>query len=367
MLNLLIVTLANHSLSGGSVASRSNYEAFRNTGEFNISVVGSSKLDYVTHPCNISSSSLRKVLSYARLQPAINYSAILQAINEASFIGTDVIFFDSSLLGPLAPELRKRFPRAFLTTFFHNVESTTYHSIMNKRSPLAWTRFISIFRAETLAARNSDYKIALSDSDSAALENQLGAAADIIWPITYPPADGIEYDNPLGEEYVLFVGGYYKPNLDAIEYLATQIAPRISKKIVVAGFNLCKIQEKYASVSNMIVIDSPVNLAPFYQHANLILAPIFTGGGIKTKIIEAFSFGKFVVSSAAAAVGFDNVPTSCIFIANGDNDYVTQINASIPSLRRVEIIAEFEKYYSMHAKSILLKKLIERIIAHRRV
>lgn len=365
MLNLLIITLANESLSGGSVASRSNYEAFKNTSAFNISVIGSNKLDYATHTCDMLLTSVQKVFNYAKLQPSINYSAILQAIDEAKFKDIDVIFFDSSLLGSLTPQLRRRFPDVFFVTFFHNVESITYYSMMKKSSPFSWTRFISIYRAERLAARNSNYRIALSNSDSVTLEEILGTSADIIWPITYPPANSIPYNNPIREEYVLFVGGYYKPNLDAIDYLATRIAPRVRKKIVVAGFNLGKIKEKYACTPNIIILDSPANLAPLYQHANLVLAPIFTGGGIKTKIIEAFSFGKFVIASPQAAIGFDNIPKTCMMIANSDADYVTEIGVSTPSSLKMEIIAEFEKNYSARAKNMLLQKLVKIIMDRR--
>lgn len=366
MLNLLIVTLANNSLSGGSVASRSNFEAFRDTGVFNISVVGPSELDYATHPYNISLSTFQKLLSYAKLRPAINFSEIVREIDAAGFPDMDVVFFDSSLLGPVTTQLRKRFPHALFVMFFHNIESVAYLSMMKRSSPLAWTRFFSIFLAERLSTKNSDYRITLSHSDSTTLVDRLGATADIIWPITYPAADLTFYENPIGDEYVLFVGGYYKPNLDAIDYLAERIVPHIRKKIVVAGFNLRKIKEKYATVANFIVLDSPANLAPLYQYANLVLAPIFTGGGIKTKIIEAFSYGKFVVSSPEAAVGFENIPTSCIFIANSDADYVAQINGSVLEPLRFEIVTEFEKHYSARAKGKLLQKLTERIITHQR-
>lgn len=360
-MNLLIVTLANNSLSGGSVASRSNFEAFRNSGAFNICVLGSSNLSYVTHPCDVTPSTSQKILSYTRLRPAINFAAIMRIINDKGLNDPDVVFFDSSLLGHLAPHLKKRFPDAFFITFFHNIESSTYRSMMNKKSLLAWTRFFSILRAERLATRNSDYRIVLSHSDSAVLAEKLGAHADIIWPITYPSADRVQYENQIDDEYVLFVGGYYKPNLDAIEYLATQIAPRINKRIVVAGYNLGKIQEKYSSTPNLTIINSPENLAPLYQNANLILAPIFTGGGIKTKIIEAFSFGKYVVSSPEAAVGFENISKSCMSIVNCDNDYIKHINSSIPTPPRTEICSVFNKYFSIHAKEILLQKLIDQI------
>lgn len=365
MLNLLIVTLANKSLSGGSVASRSNYEVFRNTGVFNIAVVGPHDLDYATSSFEPAPGRVQKMLSYARLRPAIDFDAILQAIDGAGLADVDVVFFDTSLLGPLAAGLKKRFPRAYIATFFHNIESMAYRTMMNKRSPLAWTRWASVLRAERSAARYSDYRITLSQSDSAAMAAWLGATADIVWPITYPPADSAPHADPIGENYVLFVGGYYKPNLDAIEYLATRIAPRSRCKIVAAGFNLGKIQDKYAAVPNLVVLDSPPSLAPLYQHANLVLAPIFTGGGIKTKVIEAFSFGKFVVASPEAAVGFDRIPASCMAVARNDDDYVAQINASARAAPDLAIVAQFNQYYSAQAKDQLMQQLLERILARR--
>lgn len=358
MLKVLIVSLANSSLSGGSVASRSNFEALRDATDAEVAVIGPLDLDYATHHYAPAPSRIGKIVSYCCLRPAINYGAVLKSARGATSVRPDLIFLDSSLLGPLVPSLRKMYPQARIATFFHNVESAAYFSMMAKANPMSWLRVLSMRCAERAAAVGSDYRIMLSAADTRLLTRMFGKESDAIWPITYPSADLLPRQREIPDNYVLFVGGYYKPNLEAIAYLASRIAPHVSKKVVVAGFGLARIQAQYANHSNLIVLDSPPSLASLYQHASLVVAPIFSGGGVKTKVIEALSYGRTVVASREAATGFEHIRGQMLRIAVSDQDYIDAINAASLAPADPAIIAEFERYYSARAKASLVRNLL---------
>jgi glycosyltransferase involved in cell wall biosynthesis len=357
MLKVLIVSLANSSLSGGSVASRSNFEALRDAIQGEMTIIGPADLDYATHHYMPAPTAAGKLASYGALRPAINYAAALASIRKAMRMPPDLVFLDSSLLGPLVPDLRRLFPGSRVVTFFHNIESTAYFSMMSRTNPMSWLRVLSMVRAERAAA-NSDYRIALSMTDDRLMSKMFGVKSDAIWPITYPPADLAERKPDIAGDYVLFVGGYYKPNLEAIAYLAAQIAPHVNKKIVVAGFNLGKIQAQYENHANLVVLDSPPSLASLYQHASLVVAPIFSGGGVKTKIIEAFSYGRIVVASPEAAHGFEKISGHSLRIAAGDAEYIDAINKASAVPADGAIIAEFNRYFSAQAKTVLVRDMV---------
>jgi len=360
MLKVLIISLANSSLSGGSVASRSNFEALRDATGAKVMVIGPADLDYATHPYIPSPNAAGKLASYARLRPAINYGAAMKVVRTAMADPADLIFIDSSLLGLLVPMLRRGYPDIRIVTFFHNVESAAYFSMMSRANPMSWLRLASMYRAERLAA-HSDYRVALSKTDDRLMDRMFGASSNVIWPITYPPADLTPRKRDVEDDYVLFVGGYYKPNLEAIAYLAARIAPHVNKKVVVAGFNLGKIRPQYENHANLIVLDSPPSLASLYQHASLIVAPIFSGGGVKTKIIEAFSYGRIVVASREAAHGFESISSNSLRIAAGDDDYIDAINAASAAPADPAIIAEFDRYFSAQAKVALVRDMFAAI------
>lgn len=359
MLKVIIVSLANSSLSGGSVASRSNFEALRDHANLDVVVIGPADLDYAAHHFMPAPGTAQKLASYARLRPAIDYDAALNAIVHANVGHADLVFLDTSLLGPLVPELRKMFPQTRIVTFFHNIESAASLSMMRRSSIPAWLRLLSVYRAERQAATASDYRIALSRADEGLMTRLFGVESDAIWPITYPPADLAPRPRVIEEDYVLFVGGYYKPNLEAIAYLASRIAPRVNKKVVVAGFGLGRIQPEYAGNANLQILDSPPSLAALYQHASLVLAPIFTGGGIKTKIIEALSYGCQVVASREAAVGFESMSADSLRIASSDGDYINAVNNALPIKANPKIIAEYERHFSAEAKARCIVDLVE--------
>ncbi|MGL6128108.1 glycosyltransferase family 4 protein, partial [Chryseobacterium artocarpi] len=47
------------------------------------------------------------------------------------------------------------------------------------------------------------------------------------------------------------------------------------------------------------------DLSSYYYNANVVIAPIFTGGGMKTKIAEAMMYGKNILGTEEAFEGYE--------------------------------------------------------------
>lgn len=103
---------------------------------------------------------------------------------------------------------------------------------------------------------------------------------------------------------ILFVGTLnYLPNMEAIERiilpLARHFQARTDLKFVVAGRDpSARLMTKLQRQKNIELHINAPDLSGIYQQAQVVLVPIFSGGGSKVKTFEALAYGKTIIASA---------------------------------------------------------------------
>jgi glycosyltransferase involved in cell wall biosynthesis len=91
---------------------------------------------------------------------------------------------------------------------------------------------------------------------------------------------------------------------------------------------------------------------------NLFLAPIFSGTGIKVKIIESFGLGVPLISTSLGFRNFDNLDSSVVPIADNKNfskEVLTLVKEEIKLIK----LSEYEKRYfseKFSPKNVILYK-----------
>jgi len=113
---------------------------------------------------------------------------------------------------------------------------------------------------------------------------------------------------------LLFNGSFqYKPNRDALDNLLFNVNPLLQKKkipylILIIGLN---IPETIKSISypNVMILGFVENLELYLTGCDVFLNPVQSGGGIKTKLVEALAFNLNAVSTENGAIGID--PALC--------------------------------------------------------
>lgn len=111
---------------------------------------------------------------------------------------------------------------------------------------------------------------------------------------------------------LLFYGAYsYSPNLEALINILDHILPRLAKTVnfdyhlLICGGGLTEelIDEKIMPSPNITYAGFVQDIKTVIQTADLVLNPVCTGGGVKTKAIEALAAGTPVLSSHSGAEG----------------------------------------------------------------
>ncbi len=103
----------------------------------------------------------------------------------------------------------------------------------------------------------------------------------------------------------------YKPNLDALKVILEEINPILSRqkdfnyKIIVCGKNLpAELNDlKDYQAKNIIYAGFVDDIETYFLGADLFLNPVQSGGGIKTKMVEAIAFGTTVIATETGAAG----------------------------------------------------------------
>ncbi len=112
------------------------------------------------------------------------------------------------------------------------------------------------------------------------------------------------------EFIVLFVGTFkWLPNVEAVEYLVTRVWEKVkagipNAKLWIVGNSPTPRIQGFADSDPTIVVKGRVaDIRDVYKHANVLLAPVWSGKGTRYKILEAMATQTPIVATSLAVEG----------------------------------------------------------------
>lgn len=269
----------------------------------------------------------------------------------------DIVFFDSSLYGCY---LKRFFDKGFKTCcFYHNIEYKYYFDKYLKTRKIQDKAMIGYIKYnERLSTQYSTYRITLNERDSNDLFRFYGKKADFMLPTSFDPInieflkDGI---NSMNHPYILFVGSNFFANVEGLDFLFNKVAPYIQYDIKIVG-NVCDAFQNKELPSNVKLVGRVDDLLPYYANAMCVVAPIFSGSGLKTKTIEAIRYGKYIIGSSESFEGIETVYRDKIGkLCCTPEDFIDAINnCSVEKINKISL-ALFNQLYSNDAQKRRLK------------
>lgn len=258
---------------------------------------------------------------------------------------------DGSQLGAAAEFARAVRPNLPVITFCHNCETQFFADALRAAPGLkAASVLAGHWQAERLAVQHSTRIVTMSERDSAALFRRFGRRTDAIVPMALEDArDPAAVPVKRAEPYALFVGGGFFGNIEGLRWYARSVAPQLSVRTLVVGRGL----EALGSLPANVELVGPVDdLSPYYAGAALVIAPILSGSGMKTKVAEALMHGKRVVGTAEAFAGYDSQVVAANHLCDDPAGFVAAINAALaepPPAYDPALRAFFENRHSRSA------------------
>jgi len=216
----------------------------------------------------------------------------------------DYIWVDGSCFGSLCKILKEKNYTGRIFCFFHNIE----HEFLIRPW---WQRALyflykrPVLEAERTAARYADFVVCLTSRDRQRIKELYGGANTVILPSSLNDdfqAYAAKAVNG-GIPNLLFVGSNFFANVRGISWFIEKVLPYVNAKLVIVGSGMDALP--YENNDKLEIHGFVDDIAPYYQNADCVIAPIFEGSGMKTKTTEALMWGKYIIGTEEAFCGFD--------------------------------------------------------------
>lgn len=284
----------------------------------------------------------------------------------------DTVFVESSQWGFLVKKIKQHTICNVIVQCYDvekkRIESLIKAAFLNKR----WREYVRFRLLKRIAIVNekatirySDYIVALTNQDRNDLQALYGQCSVIVIPSCLKDEFTGHTGDPPGEpklcQNLLFVGmGSYLPNLVGIKMFITEVLPYINAKLMVVGKDTELLREQYQNCERLDIIGSVERLEDYYVKADAVINPVVFGGGIQTKTIEAFMFGKFIFGTSSSFSGIDIenidlVGKEC----NNSGEFIQALqHIEVNAFHRESREIYLEKY-SMNAVTEKMRKLFD--------
>ena len=150
---------------------------------------------------------------------------------------------------------------------------------------------------------------------------------------------------------ILYVASDNHHNITAFKWFLSKVYPMLEDiKILCVGKIYNKI-DNHAEYKNIEFIEFVDDLTEAYNNSKIVICPMFTGTGVKIKIVEAMSYGKPIVANEMGMIGFPtNKDTGCL-VTNNPDDFAKHMQNLLVDNQLFENCSKqattyFDKYFS---------------------
>lgn len=272
----------------------------------------------------------------------------------------DAIIWEHPYFGWLANRIKKKTGvKTIIHT--HNIEYQRFRS-----TGRWWWPILKLYEKWAFKKADALFFITPEDKEFAITKWRIAKEKTFDLPFgveiqTYP-TDKADHKNNIaqlhnikpGEKIILFNGLLsYKPNLDALKIILEEINPRllnqssIHYKIIICGKGLPEEMnelKEYAG-KNIIYAGFVDTIEPYFKAADIFLNPVLSGGGIKTKMVEAIAYCATVIATATGATGIMKEVCGEKLTVIPDNDWDGFTNAIVATNTSSITPEAYYKYY----------------------
>ncbi len=172
---------------------------------------------------------------------------------------------------------------------------------------------------ERTVATHFDASLFVSEAEAVFFRQQVPAAAAKVHGVANGVDGGywsphLDYANPFpaGTRAVVFTGAMdYRANVDAVEWFAHEVWPRVhaarpDARFYIVGSNPAAAVRALAQRAGITVTGRVEDMRPYLAHAHVVTAPLRIARGIQNKVLEALAMGKVILATPQAWEGIDD-------------------------------------------------------------
>jgi glycosyltransferase involved in cell wall biosynthesis len=257
---------------------------------------------------------------------------LAQLLNENNY---DLIQIEGLYCMPYLSLIRK-YSDALISFKSHNIEHEIWERIASNSHSFLKRKYLKILtkrirRMEFKALQKADVNISVTQRDA----DYIAEISDI--PVHVAPAGiNLNYLVPSAKEPVFpslfFLGALdWEPNQEGILWFVKHVLPELIRAgitcpLEIAGRN-CPfwLQEKLKNIPQLVFHGEIENAYSFMNERALMIVPLFSGSGMRVKIIEGMALGKTIISTTIGAEGIHVTHNKNIFLVDSVESFKTII------------------------------------------
>ncbi|MBO4444450.1 MAG: glycosyltransferase family 4 protein [Bacteroidaceae bacterium] len=268
----------------------------------------------------------------------------------------DYVHVDRSLFGIIARRLKETGYEGRVVCFFHNVETDYFRAKLPKRNPARHFIVRCADKNDSWCCRFADKVIALNERDARILEARYGRRPDQLVPIAMRDTylrDAYPEGQTSARPLCLILGSYFPPNNEGIEWFAREVLPAVDIRLQVVGKGMGRLREHYSIPDNVEIVPDAPELLPYFEQADVMVLPIFSGGGMKVKTCESLMYGKNIVATDEAFEGYDVDDSRVGARCNTREEFIAALQSFIDSPR---------PRFNAYSRSLFLARYSEDVV-----
>ena len=264
---------------------------------------------------------------------------LIELLHQKKF---DIIQLEGLYLSPYVETIRA-FSEATIVMRSHNIEHEIWERISENETNFLKKWYLRLLakqlrKYETSRLNKYDLVTSVTERDAQILKS-LGCELPIhVCPAPYdetvlqPTKSEIEFPS------VFFIGALdWMPNVEGLEWFLKNVWPKINEqfphlKFYIAGRNIqqaASILSIISKLKNVVIAGEVENAYDFMNSKAIMIVPLFSGSGIRVKIIEGMALGKTIVSTSLGAEGIPCKDGQNILIADTPEVFTEKIGKCI--------------------------------------
>lgn len=257
-----------------------------------------------------------------------------QLIKKLQSFAFDIIQLEGVFMASYIPTI-KRFSKAKIVLRTHNVEHQIWERHLQSEKNVIKKNYLTIQnnRLKTFeinAFKDVDAIVTITDEDKKNISGICPGKS------IYTCLTGVNLDNykkvssPENPNTLFhFASMDWMPNIEAVDWLMNTvwnkvIAQKPDARLVLAGRGMPDRLKKLAS-ETITIIDVVKDSSEFYHKYDIMLVPLWSGSGLRIKLVEGLAYGKAIITTSIGAEGIPYTKNKDIMIADSSEDFTKAI------------------------------------------
>lgn len=245
----------------------------------------------------------------------------------------DIVVFETIYMAPYL-NLVKKFSNAICVLRTHNIENQIWTRIADNEKNFLKRLYVRhltkcLKKYEDTVVNNFDALACISPAEVSyfnAINPNLKCKHV---PFSFKNSNVSVEKSKLKKEFYHLGSMDWIPNLEGMKWFFDEVLPILKEsglelKIKIAGRNMPESFYKY-NCNILEVVGEIEDVNDFIENKSCLFVPLFSGSGVRIKIIEAMSFGKAVISTSLGAEGINYTDGTNIIIANDKFEFAKAI------------------------------------------